>query len=79
MHQVHRIVIIYAEGLIDAEIASLQTANEDLQESVDKIDVQVDDYIQKMLEKYAALEAAISSANQVLALLDAQTAARENS
>jgi flagellar hook-associated protein 2 len=67
------------EGLITAEINGLQDSNKSMQESVDKIDLQIVDYRDKLLEKYSALEAAIASANQVLSLLDAQTNAQNNS
>ncbi len=65
------------EGMIDIEIKSLQDANAELEKSIERIDTQIEDYRDKMLDRFSALEAAIASANQLLALLDAQTAAME--
>lgn len=58
------------EGL-DAQI----TKNEG---EIDKIDARVETYREQLINQYAALESALTQANQLLALLDAQAAAREN-
>ena len=66
------------DGLVDGQIKNLQDTNTQFQTSVDRINLQVDDYRTKLLDKYAALEASISSSNQLLQMLDAQAKARAN-
>jgi flagellar capping protein FliD len=61
------------------EIKGLQETNLDLEESVTRIDDQILTYRDQLLEKFSALEAAISTANQLLLLLDAQSNAQNNS
>ena len=65
-------------NVIDKEIESLKTQNEDAQESIDRIDTMVVSYREQMLDKFSQLEALISASNQTLLLLDAQSNASQN-
>ncbi|MBM3617233.1 MAG: hypothetical protein FJX23_01660 [Alphaproteobacteria bacterium] len=66
------------DGIIAQEITSINDRNTRMQEDIERIDVQIEKYREALLTKFSALESAISSVNNILALLDAQAAAREN-
>jgi flagellar hook-associated protein 2 len=66
------------QGAIDKEIQNLRTTNDSIQESVDRIDIQVNLFTEQLLIKFAALEAAIAASNSILDLLEAQTNAQNN-
>lgn len=66
-------------GAIEDEVSSLNDSSTSLQESIDKIDTRVNEYTQQLLQKFAALEAALSASNSTLQLLTAQTNAQNNS
>ena len=66
-------------GQIALEISSLLTSNDRIQDSIDRIDRQIVSYRERLLDQFAALEAAISASESILQLLDAQANARNNS
>lgn len=66
-------------GVVATEVQSLTDRNTRLEEDITRIDEQIERYRESLLERFSALEAAISSVNSILQLLDAQAAARENS
>ena len=66
------------EGLVATEIQSILDRNERLQEDITLIDEQIASYRDRLIEQFSALEAAVSSVNSILQLLDAQADARAN-
>lgn len=66
-------------GIVAQEIASLDERNERLEKDITRIDEIVENFRLTLLERFSALEAAISSVNNILQLLDAQADARANS
>lgn len=66
------------DGMVATEIASLSERNDRLQTDIDRIDAQVTAFRDLLLERFSALEAALSSVNSILQLLDAQSNARNN-
>lgn len=63
-------------GIVAQEIASLDERNTRLQQDIERIDSMVENFRMTLLERFSALEAAISSVNSILQLLDAQAEAR---
>jgi len=59
-------------GMVDEEINNLTTTDNNLQTQITTINNQVSTYRTQLLNTYAQLEAAISSANSLLSLLSAQ-------
>lgn len=66
-------------GIVAQQIKSLNDRNANMEKDVSRIDGLVEQYREGLLTKFSALEAAIAAVNNILALLDAQAAARENS
>ncbi len=66
------------EGIVQIEINSLTENNSDLQDQITRIDEQIERYRQQLLDRFTALEQAISQVNQLLQALDAQTQAQNN-
>lgn len=66
------------DGVIDVAVDSILDINESLEESITRIDEQIETYRDQLLSKFASLEAAISSVNSLLQALDAQQQARNN-
>lgn len=66
-------------GAITVALNALADDNERYQSEITKIDDQIATYRDQLLEKFAALEKAISAANTLLQSLDAQARASENS
>lgn len=67
-----------ADGLIPQEIEALAEDKSRNEEQIDKIDEQVLRYQDQLVTQYANLEAALTRANQLLMLLDAQSNANNN-
>lgn len=65
-------------GVIDVAINALADDNERYGKEISKIDDMIEKYRDQLLEKFAALEKAISSANTLLQSLDAQANAQAN-
>lgn len=65
-------------GMLDVAVDSLVDINESLQESIDRIDAQIETYRDQLLERFASLEAAIASVNSLLQALEADSQARNN-
>lgn len=65
-------------GAITVELTSIDEANTRLQSEIDRIDEVVERYRQQLLQKFADLESAIGSINNILASLDAQANAQAN-
>lgn len=66
-------------GVIDVAINALSDDNERYEKEITKIDDMIEKYRDQLLEKFSALEKAISSANTLLQSLDAQANAQANS
>ncbi len=66
-------------GLYDLEVDSLNTANTRFQTDMDRLNAQLESYRQQLLNRFAAMEAAIASVNTLLQSLSAQADARNNS
>lgn len=64
------------EGLVATEISSLNDRNARIEKDIEQIDEMIESYRESLLERFSALEAAISSVNSILQLLDAQAEAR---
>lgn len=67
------------EGTVETELSNLATSNTRYTEEITRIDDQITKYREQLQQQYASLEAALSSANQILQVLDAQASARESS
>ncbi len=65
-------------GIVGVAQRNIETENERLETDIARIDEQLERYRQQLLDQYAALEAAISSANTILQTLDAQANAARN-
>lgn len=65
-------------GILSQEIQSFTERNTRLEEDIARIDAMIENFRQTLLEKFSALEAAISSVNSILQMLDAQAEARNN-
>lgn len=66
-------------GLIDVAVGNVETQTERYQAEITRIDESIDRFREQLLTKFANLEAAINSANQLLASLEAQSAAQNSS
>lgn len=64
------------EGTVAIEIASIEDSNDRLEDQIENINEQVEQFREFLLVKFAALEQAISQVNLLLASLDAQDQAR---
>lgn len=64
------------DGIISQEIDSLGERNTRLEEDIARIDQMIENFRFSLLDRFAALEAAISSVNSILQLLDSQAEAR---
>lgn len=67
-----------ADGSVNAAIDGLQAQEDRNKTEITKIDSFIEGYRDRLIELYSALEAALSRANQLLSLLDAQANARNN-
>lgn len=67
------------QGIVQSEIDNINDTNDSIQESIDRIDIQVNLYTEQLLLKFTALEAAIAASDSILDLLEAQTNAANNS
>lgn len=65
-------------GSLDTEITSLEDSSERLQKEVDRIDEQIATFREQLLKKFSALEQAITTINNLLQQLDAQTRAQQD-
>lgn len=65
-------------GIVSQEIQSFTERNTRLEEDIERIDSMIENFRLTLLEKFSALEAAISSVNSILQMLDAQAEARSN-
>ncbi len=63
-------------GLIDTEKTTLQENSVRLEEEIGRINEQIENYRQTLLDKFSALEQAIAKVNSILQYLDAQANAR---
>ncbi len=66
------------DGLVTQEVNTLSDTKERHQTEITAIDDRLTAYRDKLLQQYAALEAALTSANQLLQMLDANANARNN-
>ncbi|MDG1286029.1 MAG: flagellar filament capping protein FliD [Rickettsiales bacterium] len=67
------------EGIIQTELDSIADSNDRLNEDIARIDEIVERFRLQQLERFASLEALISSVNTILQSLDASAAAAANS
>ncbi len=67
------------EGSLASELDSIEEANTRLEEQIARIDEQVERFRQQLLDKFAALEQAISRVNNLLASIDASNQTRYSS
>ena len=66
------------DGTITQEVTSLADTKKRNQDEITTIDDRLTKYRDSLVNQYASLEAALSKANQLLQLLDAQNSARNN-
>lgn len=66
-------------GSLTKAVEGLNTQLDNNTDEIEKIDARIEVYREQLINQYAALEAALTQANQLLSLLDAQAAAREAS
>lgn len=67
-----------SNGVVTQELTSIADNKKRNTDEITSIDDKLTAYREKLVEQYASLESAISSANQILQLLDAQANARNN-
>ena len=65
-------------GSLEVELDSIKTTDTKLNEDIARIDAQVERFRQELLDKFAALERAISRVNTLLDSIDANNQARNN-
>jgi len=65
-------------GSLAVEINSIKTADAKLNDDIARIDAQVETYRQQLLDKFTALEQAVSRVNTLLDSIDANNQARNN-
>lgn len=70
--------VLAADGTVNTAIDGLQAQEDRNKTEITKIDDFIEGYRDRLLEQYSALEAALSKANNLLSLLDAQANARNN-
>jgi flagellar hook-associated protein 2 len=63
------------DGTIDTEVASLNTSSDRLQDDIDRQNSLIDTFRNSLVDRFAALEEALSKVNSVLQFLDAQAQA----
>lgn len=68
-----------SSGIVAQELKNIDDNNNRFRRDIDRIDDQITRYRDQILAQYAALESALSRANQLLSSLDAQQNARNNS
>jgi flagellar hook-associated protein 2 len=68
--------VLEDDGTLEAELASITARDEDLEEQIERINEQVEQFRDVLLQKFAALEQAISRVNTLLATLSANDEAR---
>lgn len=65
-------------GLVDLAVTSLNEKNDKVDDTIERLTDQLDRYRTQLLNQFAVLEQAVSAANNIILLLDAQEAARNN-
>lgn len=65
-------------GVVTQQVQSIDERNVRIEEDIARIDAQIEQYRESLLQRFSALESAISSVNNILMLLDAQADARSN-
>jgi flagellar hook-associated protein 2 len=65
-------------GTLAVEVKSIQDRNTKLQDSIDRVNLQVAQYREQLIAKFSALEQAIARVNTILQSLDAQQQAANN-
>ncbi|MFW0777617.1 MAG: flagellar filament capping protein FliD [Rickettsiales bacterium] len=70
--------ILDDSGPLEAEIDALETAETRFEADIARIDAEIERYTQSLLEKFSALEQAVSRVNLLLQSIDADTQARNN-
>lgn len=63
-----------SDGVISSEVTSLSDSNTESKTKKSDLELRLEDYVNVLKDRYAALEAAIQSVNSVILLLDAQNA-----
>ncbi len=59
-------------GLLDTEVASLNSQQDRIQQEIDRIERQIEDYRDRLLAQFQALEQVVASVNTLLSFLQAQ-------
>jgi flagellar hook-associated protein 2 len=67
-----------ADGMVTQEVDTITESKARNKEEIKTIDEKIDRYREQLIQQYASLESAITKANQILQLLDAQANARNN-
>jgi flagellar hook-associated protein 2 len=65
-------------GAIEVELRSLSDKNDRIERDITRIDTQIESYREQLLRQFSALESSITSANNLLAVLDGQSNAQNN-
>jgi flagellar hook-associated protein 2 len=65
-------------GIVSQEVDIIAESKNRNKEEIDTIDEKIDRYREQLIQQYATLESAITKANQILQLLDAQASARNS-
>ncbi|MCC7259552.1 MAG: flagellar filament capping protein FliD [Alphaproteobacteria bacterium] len=65
-------------GLLDTEVAGLNTLNDKLQTDIDSLNLRIEQFRLSLLERFAQMEAAVARVNTLLQSLEASDLARQN-
>jgi len=71
--------VLAVDGTLATDLAQIEEQTQRNETEITKIDASIETYRNQLLDTYSRLEAALTQANQLLSLLDAQASAREAS
>lgn len=66
------------DGILDTVVSDLSDQNDDYESDIFNLQVRLDQYVERLRGQFAALEQALNSVNNILQLLDANSAAANN-
>ena len=69
-------LFVLDQGIIDLDVASIVSRKDSLDDDITRLETQIETYRTQLLDEYSRLEQAVTSANSILQLLEAQNDAR---
>lgn len=71
-------LFVLDQGIIDLDVASIVSRKDSLNDDIERLETQIESYRTQLLDEYSRLEQAVTSANSILQLLEAQNDARNS-